>query len=166
MAELGEDLSRYRPLRKETVRLHYARLRESQMVSILEHLQGVRKTGPDKHIARCPAHADKRPSLTIRELSDGRVLLHCFAGCDTEDVLAAVGLTFSDIMPERLGDFPRVRPAFTAADALRALSREAGVIAVSAGAMAEGECLSPEDQSRVCLAAGRIAAALEFVYGD
>lgn len=135
-------------------------------MKLLEHLTGVRKTGADKYIARCPAHADKRPSLTIREMSDGRVLLHCFAGCETEDVLAAVGLTFRDVMPERLGDFPRLRPAFTASDAMRALAQEAGVISIAAGTLADGQALSPEDHSRVCIAAGRIGAALEFVYGN
>lgn len=136
------------------------------MVSILDRLEGVRSTGKGNFIARCPAHADKRPSLTIRELSDGRVLLHCFAGCDTEAVLTAVGMTFRDVMPERLGDFPRVRPAFTAVDALRALSREAGIVAVAAADLQEGKPLSAEDHERVCVAAGRIGAALEFCYGD
>lgn len=135
------------------------------MVSVLDRLMGVRKVG-DRYIARCPAHQDRRPSLTVRELADGRVLMHCFAGCETEAVLSAIGLTFRDIMPERLGDFPRMRPAFTATDALRALSREAGVVAIAAAALAQSERLDQADQSRVCLAAGRIADALEFCYGD
>jgi len=135
------------------------------VVSILERLDGVRKTGGDKYVALCPAHADKSPSLSIREMSDGRVLIHCFAGCETGDVLAAVGLTFRDVMPESCGDFPRVRPAFTASDALRALAREAGVVAIVAADVSEGKALSPEDANRVCTAAGRIAAALEFVHG-
>lgn len=135
------------------------------MVSILEKLVGVRKVGVDKYVARCPAHADKSPSLSIREMSDGRVLLKCFAGCETENVLSAVGMTFRDIMPERLGDFPRVRPAFTAGDALRALAHEAGVVAIAAGTLSDGQALSPEDHARVCVSAGRIGAALEFVYG-
>jgi len=135
------------------------------MVSILDRLEGVKKTGSDKYVARCPAHADRTPSLTIRELSDGRVLLHCFGGCDTEAVLSAVGLTFRDVMPERLGDFPRVRPAFTASDALGALARESGLIAIMAGRLADGESVTAEDRSRACVAAGRIADALEFVHG-
>lgn len=134
------------------------------MVSILDHLQSVRKTGPDKYVARCPAHADKRPSLTIREMSDGRVLLHCFAGCETESVLAAVGLSFRDLMPERVGEYSRARPAFTAADALRCLSREAGVVAFTAAVVSDAE-LPPHDKDRVFKAAGRIADALDFVYG-
>ncbi|NJR80844.1 DUF7146 domain-containing protein [Sphingomonas corticis] len=35
---------------------------------------------------RCPAHDDQEPSLSIRQGHDG-ILVHCFAGCDPEDVL-------------------------------------------------------------------------------
>lgn len=135
------------------------------MVSILDRLEGVKKTGSDKYVARCPAHADRSPSLTIREMADGRTLLHCFAGCETEAVLTAMGLTFRDIMPERIGDFPRERPAFTASDALRALAHESGIVAVEAGRLAAGEVLGEGEKDRLCKAAGRIATALEFVHG-
>jgi hypothetical protein len=135
------------------------------MVSILEKLAGVRKVGGDKYVARCPAHADKSPSLSIRETAEGLVLLHCFAGCETEAILSAVGLTFRDIMPERVGEFSRQRPAFTAGDALRALAHEAGVVSIAAATLSDGQALSPEDHARVCVSAGRIGAALEFVYG-
>ena len=37
--------------------------------------------------------------LSVTEASDGRVLLHCFAGCDTIDVLQAIGLDWKDLFP-------------------------------------------------------------------
>lgn len=49
--------------------------------------------------AECPAHEDHSPSLSVREGSDGRALLHCFAGCEIAAVLQALGLTFSDLFP-------------------------------------------------------------------
>jgi DNA primase len=49
--------------------------------------------------ARCPAHADKGPSLAVREGDDGRVLLHCFAGCETANVLGAIGMDMTDLFP-------------------------------------------------------------------
>jgi DNA primase len=54
-------------------------------------------------LAQCPAHADRSPSLSIREGRDGHVLMHCFAGCETREVLGALGLSFSDLFP-RKGD--------------------------------------------------------------
>lgn len=71
--------------------------------NLLNRLSGVRETGNGKYAARCPAHDDRSPSLAIKECGDGRLLIHCFAGCETEDVLASIGLTFSEIMPERIG---------------------------------------------------------------
>ena len=50
--------------------------------------------------ARCPAHDDCRPSLSIGPGRDGRVLIKCFAGCRTEDVLDAAGLTWADLFPD------------------------------------------------------------------
>lgn len=50
--------------------------------------------------ARCPAHDDQAPSLTISEGSDGRALLKCHAGCDNTKVVAALGLHMRDLFIE------------------------------------------------------------------
>ena len=57
--------------------------------SLISRLDGVKETGPGKYVARCPAHEDRSPSLAIKDCGDGRILLHDFAGCETEDVLSA-----------------------------------------------------------------------------
>lgn len=49
---------------------------------------------------RCPAHEDRNPSLYVTRGRDGRWLLHCFAGCLIEKILAALQLTWSDLFPE------------------------------------------------------------------
>lgn len=59
-----------------------------------------RKAGRQTN-ARCPAHEDSTASLTLSEGRDGRVLLHCFAGCQTDDVLRALGLELRDLFPPR-----------------------------------------------------------------
>lgn len=41
-------------------------------------------------MARCPVHDDRRPSLSISAGRDGKVLVHCHAGCDQRDVIAAL----------------------------------------------------------------------------
>lgn len=78
---------------------------------ILNRLEGVRGNG-GQYMARCPAHGDKSPSLSVSVGSDGRVLLHCHAGCKTEDIVWAMGLTMQDLFAEiRPGDvFPSYDP--------------------------------------------------------
>lgn len=130
-------------------------------------LQGLRSTAPDRWIARCPAHADKVPSLTVRAMPDGRVLMHCFAGCEPLDILDAVGLAFTDLFPEPMQreSYGRVPMPFSPHDALKCLTRESAVIAIAASDMAEGKSISEADAERISLAAGRIASALEVVHG-
>jgi hypothetical protein len=48
-------------------------------------------------IARCPAHEDRSPSLSISEGRDGRILLHCFAGCGVEQICAVLKVRVSDL---------------------------------------------------------------------
>ena len=50
---------------------------------------GGRKAGGG-WMARCPAHDDREPSLSIRDADDGKVLVRCHAGCDQERVIAAL----------------------------------------------------------------------------
>lgn len=134
--------------------------------AILVQLAGLKATGTGRWAARCPAHEDRSPSLAIRELADGRILLHCFAGCGTDAVLDALGLSMGHLFPERLShDLPRISMPFAPLDALRALSRESGVIAILASDISEGRKLEPQDAERACIAAGRIADALEVIHG-
>jgi putative DNA primase/helicase len=57
--------------------------------------------------ARCPGHDDKVASLSVSEADDGRALVHCHAGCATERVVEALGLTMRDLFPETNGAAPR-----------------------------------------------------------
>lgn len=128
--------------------------------TILSRLSKVKRTGRDKWAACCPSHEDKTPSLVIRSLDDGRILLHCFGGCEALDVVEAMGLSMSELFPERLGEFKQIAHPFSAADALRALSRESAIVALSAADAIEGK---PQDLERIAKAAERIAEALEYV---
>jgi hypothetical protein len=102
--------------------------------------------------------------MTVRVLDDGRVLLHCFAGCEVQNILAHVGLNFADLFPEPLTRerLPRLRAPFNAHEALQCLASESAVVAISASDLAEGRAV---DADRVAVAAGRIASALEAVHG-
>lgn len=67
---------------------------------VLDQLRGsgshIRETRGGQAMAQCPAHDDRTASLSIRRLP-GRATLHCFTGCDDEDVLAVLGLTVADL---------------------------------------------------------------------
>jgi len=56
--------------------------------AIAQALQG-RRTGPGRWMARCPAHDDRTPSLSITD-RNGKALLHCFAGCEQRAVIEAL----------------------------------------------------------------------------
>lgn len=132
---------------------------------LLSRLDKVRKTGSGRWVARCPAHDDKHPSLSIRELDDGRILIHCFAGCSPVDVLAAVGLEFADLYPpdsRAIGHANPERRPIPAADVLRALNREALIVAVAAGLLLEGRPISDEGRERLVLAFERIQEAVAY----
>lgn len=134
--------------------------------NLLTRLDKVRPTGPGRWLARCPAHQDRSPSLSVRETDDGAVLLHCFAGCPPADVLAAVGLEFADLYPDRPPDYgPRQKSRIPALDALRALHFETLVVAVAASTLLERKPLNAGDMERLALAQQRIGAALSLVEG-
>lgn len=66
---------------------------------LLNALEYCKPSGTGKWIARCPAHDDKSPSLSITQRGE-RILIHCHAGCGGNDILDAVGLDYSAIYPE------------------------------------------------------------------
>lgn len=84
---------------------------------VLEHIlwaTRARPSGPGRWVGHCPAHEDRDPSLSIRLTPEGKVLLHCFAGCPVEAVLGALGLSWGDLFPDSHEPgrvFRRVRPA-------------------------------------------------------
>lgn len=88
--------------------------------------------------AKCPAHDDRNPSLSIGTGRDGRCLLKCHAGCETEAIVAELGLGMKDLMPEgeepvrrakkSAAKTPKPSPGnfATADDAVAALERALG----------------------------------------
>lgn len=59
--------------------------------------------------SRCPCHDDQKASLTVSEAEDGKVLLHCHAGCQTDTIVAELGLSISDLfLPQSAASEPIV----------------------------------------------------------
>src|SRR5262245_22425732 len=71
----------------------------SPVENLVFHLQA-KRSGKGWR-AKCPAHEDHTPSLSINEGADGCALIKCHAGCDTESILAAVGMTQRDLFPAK-----------------------------------------------------------------
>lgn len=92
----------------------------------------------DAWSARCPAHDDRDPSLSIGIGTDARVLLHCHAGCPAEAIVGTLGLAMRDLMPTPMGETRRL-PAqrknaidatfATADDAIAVMERKHGALA-------------------------------------
>ena len=133
----------------------------SNLNTVLSRLEKVRRIGNDRYKAICPAHDDRSPSLAIKD-DDGRLLLHCFGGCETLDVLGAIGLDFADIMPDKAeGSFKKDKKPFYAMDILNIIKFEAMLVYIYASDMAQGLTLSSADIERLLLAASRINHAYE-----
>lgn len=47
-------------------------------------------------MAQCPAHPDNNPSLEVKDKGD-RIGVHCYAGCQTDDVVAELGMELRDL---------------------------------------------------------------------
>ena len=72
----------------------------SAVDKVLATLERVKPAGHGQWKARCPAHDDRNPSLSIKEGDNGAVLVHCFAGCEVAAVVGAMGLQMTDLFPE------------------------------------------------------------------
>jgi len=72
----------------------------AQLETVLARLEAVR-LGAGGWTARCPAHDDRRNSLSISLGSSGHILLYCFVGCPVTEILKKVGLTISDLSPSQ-----------------------------------------------------------------
>lgn len=103
---------------------------------VLERFPDAVETGGEWKTC-CPAHEDRNPSLSISEGNDGRVLLHCFAGCKTGAICEAIGIMVSDLFtaststemcePQGKGQYRRheteqeYRPVYPTAEAALAI---------------------------------------------
>lgn len=135
----------------------------SSIDTLLGRLQKVRQSGPGRWMACCPAHEDGNPSLSIRALDDGRILLNDFGGCDAADIIASVGLSMSDLFPERLTT-DRITPSTSRAaipyrDLLSLIDFEALVVCLIAASMHEKKTIDQEDLDLLWTAAARIGRA-------
>jgi hypothetical protein len=130
--------------------------------NILSRLEKV-KGRNGAYTACCPAHIDKSPSLAIRELDDGRILMKCFADCSIQDIMGSIGMEIGDLFPDTKKDLPPVKRKYYASDLLRVIEFEAWVVSVAAHTMSTGNKLSETDRDRMKVATARIMEAVKYV---
>lgn len=134
---------------------------------LLSRLERVRRTGPGRWVASCPTREDRSPSLAVRELDDGRILLHDFGGDDVESILAAVGLSFTDLYPEKQIGFARpVARPFNASDVLSLVAFESTAAFLVCCDVLNGVPIDDEDFERLAVAAQRLGHAAEVCNGS
>jgi hypothetical protein len=140
----------------------------AELVTAIVGALGARRSG-NRWMARCPAHDDRSPSLSITE-RDGRIFLHCFAGCAYADIVAASrsrGLWWPERARTQRSRADRARLAREYAEAQR-IRVETAYFADTAVVMAEWalEELPTEDPERAVhtslLAGLRVSAEAEY----
>jgi hypothetical protein len=129
---------------------------------VLSRLDDPRPTGPERWRCACPAHGGtNRSTLSIGAGHDGAVLLRCWAGCDVDQIVHALGLELVDLFPPKPGTGHGAPPCtrrrlITAAQALDLLHDEALVVTVAVANIGAGQQLTDADRARVMQAGARI----------
>jgi hypothetical protein len=128
---------------------------------IINHFDGVKKTGSNQYSCKCPAHKDKSNSLGIT--SDGdRILMNCFAGCSIKSILDASGLNWKDIMPSKEPDKYVPKLGFNPYSILKMLQDEVLIVGLSSSDIKKGKALSDEDHERLLTAVANIRRAYGY----
>lgn len=131
--------------------------------AILDRLCNAKKMGEFRWQARCPAHDDRSPSLSVSEGSEGKVLLKCWAGCSIESIVGAIGLNLSDLFPRSSKYERSSAPKYSARDVVKTLLMEATIVFLGYRSLQHGEILTEPDQARIEAAIKAIEACREVL---
>lgn len=133
---------------------------------LLDRLTGVKQTKTDRWQARCPAHDDRSPSLSVTETADGTLLIKCWAGCSAADIVSAIGLDLRDLFtPKFNGQTYRASkpPRYSASEVVKTVITEATILTLGYSALERGDALNAQDKNRVDLAIAAINNARETI---
>jgi hypothetical protein len=119
---------------------------------LLDKLEGVRKSGTNKWMCKCPSHTDRSPSLGVKLLDDDKILINCLAGCSASEIVSSIGLTLSDLMPEKPQGYNRTRarvPKFSKSEMFDRLLHESIILSLAIRQLMSGKELSQADIASV-----------------
>lgn len=144
-----------------------------QIESFLARLTRVRQSASGQWRASCPtafhSRGDRSASLSIKEGDDGRILIHCPAGCHAEFITAALGLTLADLFkePERVPGSAIARsPGYLSKDVATVLAYDAVTASIALDHVASGYDFSADDLAQVKASAGRLYRFAQRVGGS
>jgi len=67
---------------------------------LLSRLKNVKPAGEGKWMSSCPHHDDSTPSLSVRVVNNGKILLNCFGGCTADQICGSIGYELKDLFTE------------------------------------------------------------------
>lgn len=128
--------------------------------ALVSRLEKARRIGAGRWSACCPAHPDRTPSLRIRELDDGRVLVKCFGqDCSFQDIVSAAGVDMDEMFPptppKLEGHKPERRP-FIPSDVFGIVQMESTVVSLIGFDLHKNKQISETDYERLLVAAERL----------
>lgn len=137
----------------------------SPIDTLLSRLDDVRPTGDSRWLARCPAHEDRSPSLSVRLTGDGTVLLYDFAGCSAAEVLRAVGLDLADLFPPRETGYAArpTAPPIPWRDLIAAIEIDLTACSLAFRDLAAGKSFAPGDAAYIAARAEDLADRIRGV---
>lgn len=148
---------------------------DTRVQGLLYRLDRVRPARPGEWWASCPTAAhprgDRSRGLHVTLANDGRLLIHCMAGCGAVDVLDALGLAMADLFPPRLpsldstGHRPRVS-AVPWREIFAALQSDLTAASLAFADLANGKAFSTEDAAFIAAKADDLAYQLRRARGD
>jgi hypothetical protein len=90
------------------------------------------------------------------------VLIHCFAGCDIQNILSAVGLTLDDIIPERIDMLKPTGKAFNPYAILKSMKDDALFVYMCASHIEKGEQLEETDKEKLLKTVQKLREAYDY----
>ena len=135
-------------------------MRKMELLSLFEN---VKKTGKDdQYQVICPAHNDKTASLSIKINPDGRLLMHCFAGCSIEGICGSLGISIDDLLPEKIDVLKPLGKIYNPYAVLKSLRNEVLLVLLAAKEVSDGNVLDEHDMERLKVSVNRLREAYEY----
>jgi hypothetical protein len=162
----------------DRARLQNQRSHSTPIDAVISRLERVKPTGPGTWLASCPtsrhARGDRSRGLSIREGDDGRVLIHCHAGCPVDEIVGALGLQLQDLFPAREITYPSHSPRHGLIgrprviripwpDLFEALEHQLLVCSMAFSDLAKGKDFTAEDAEAISRLAGQLATEIREV---